>query len=219
MQELFGVLISPYVFIFVMPPQADTIIQFVNKITLNVPELGAVCGYSLFDLRKYGAGPLLGVFRLVIAPLRCAVCLWRFSGNKKYGGTVTANKDVRSRQGKMEKSMLSFCANNPDWATGSEASTLLGGLRRFQEEQTSSSAHGGGLMMDASIAELGGAAALGGGLLGGGFGATASMSLQSLAVPLGTSRYLRQENYFYWLNRVRVARCFFAAHWGDRIHA
>jgi autophagy-related protein 9 len=54
LQEMLGVLVSPYVLIVLMPAQADTLIEFVRKITLNVPGLGAVCGYSLFDLKKYG---------------------------------------------------------------------------------------------------------------------------------------------------------------------
>ncbi len=123
-----------------------------------------------------------------------------------------ASKDVRSRQGKMEKSIVSFHANHPEWAASPEASRLIGGLKRFQVDSTAAGmpAFSDG-PMNARGLGLGGAAMarLGASMMSLSAHPGASMSVQSLAMPLGTSRYMRQENYFYWLDRVRALMLWF----------
>ncbi len=53
-QEILGVFLAPYVLIKVMPRSAAKIIDFVSRVTVTVPGVGDVCGYSLFDLKKFG---------------------------------------------------------------------------------------------------------------------------------------------------------------------
>lgn len=132
-----------------------------------------------------------------------------------------ASKDVRSRQGKMEKSLINFHANHPDWAASAEAGHLIAGLKQFQEDSMCQQ-EGEGSAVPLPVQRLRTRAGIGGSIKApwdGGVasrlstsvmtrGPPASMSLQSLAVPLGASRYMRQENYFYWLDKVCVWRVF-----------
>ncbi len=61
---------------------ADSIIEFVRKISVQVDGVGCVCGYSLFDLGRFG--------------------------NPAYGAPADTARDLRSRQGKLEKSLVNF---------------------------------------------------------------------------------------------------------------
>ena len=53
-QEVLGVVLTPFILIKVMPRLVPSIIDFVKNVTITVPDLGAVCGYSMFDLERYG---------------------------------------------------------------------------------------------------------------------------------------------------------------------
>ncbi len=46
--------LAPYILMKVMPRSAPSIIDFVRRVTVTVPGVGDVCGYSLFDLKKFG---------------------------------------------------------------------------------------------------------------------------------------------------------------------
>eukprot|EP00736_Rhodelphis_marinus_P002412 Rmarinus@m.3997 len=87
--ELFGVIYAPLLLWFSLPQSADDIINFVKDFTKFVEGVGDVCGFASFDFEKYGS--------------------------VKYGSSVSSEPGMRSRQGKMEKSFLSFKNNHPGW--------------------------------------------------------------------------------------------------------
>jgi hypothetical protein len=173
------------------------------------------------------------------------------AGSRKYGAPEHAPKPLRSRQGKMEKSLINFHANHPDCEWDDNGTALLSHLRGFQHEQTgprpfplagdSLVARGLGnasrlyaprvrkLMAKSPYAPaqgygIGGAYGIGGVDAGasmaasalGGIGVAASttlgpansmrLSALSLAMPLGSTRYMGQANFFYWLDRVSWRR-------------
>lgn len=110
LQEILGTITTPLLLLFAMPRRAHHIIEFVKRVSVTQDNLGSMCGYALFDLRKFG--------------------------NAKYGAPRHASKLWRSRQGKMEKSLLSFQANYPEWSAESDGVELLQMLTHFQAAQS-----------------------------------------------------------------------------------
>mmetsp|Transcript_4303 Transcript_4303/g.12400 ORF Transcript_4303/g.12400 Transcript_4303/m.12400 type:complete len:983 (-) Transcript_4303:227-3175(-) len=102
-EEMLSVLLTPFVLYFSLPACADDIVAFVRDNTTHVDGLGDVCSLAGFDLRRHG--------------------------NPRYGSPVDCPKAARSRQGKMEKSLLSFATTYPGWDPGAAAKQLLGALR------------------------------------------------------------------------------------------
>lgn len=77
--------------------------RFVKDFTTNMDGVGDVCSLSAFDLVRHG--------------------------NSRYGSPVNAPKAQRSRQGKMEKSLLSFAATYTTWEPSDAAKQMLHALR------------------------------------------------------------------------------------------
>lgn len=96
---------------------ARAILQFIERISVDDPAVGAVCGYARFDLARFG--------------------------DALYGAPTSASKLMRSRQGKMEKSLLSFHANYPSWAPPPKAAAFLAELNQFQARQSTAMVGGG----------------------------------------------------------------------------
>lgn len=187
----------------------------------------------------------------------CPVCSPQtcITGNSKYGADRKTDANARPKQGKLEKSIVNFVANHPDWQPSRSAARVMGHLKAYQMQQ--SGIFGNELGATAPLSRAGSdygddlsdtsGTAPGqlrvrrgaGGLQlgpGGGWGRPTGvdagitgssmrrtmlassaarhlrhsdqpLSASSLMLPLGTERYLHQENYFYWLDRVRDCMC------------
>ncbi|KAF3335190.1 autophagy-related protein 9-like protein [Carex littledalei] len=107
LEEMASILITPYLLIFDIPKRVDDILRFVSDFTVYVQGVGDVCSLSLFDFEKHG--------------------------NKHYGSPCDAIKDMRSSQGKMEKSFLSFQSTYQSWEAGPHGQKFLSNLRNFKE--------------------------------------------------------------------------------------
>lgn len=51
-QELLAVLFAPVILCFSMPSCAQEIVEFVTEHTVEVPGVGSVCSYSVFDFGR-----------------------------------------------------------------------------------------------------------------------------------------------------------------------
>nr|CAB3494168.1 unnamed protein product [Digitaria exilis] len=80
LEEMASIFITPYLLIFVLPKRVNDIICFISEFTVYVDGVGDVCSLSLFDFQRHG--------------------------NRNYGSPLDSGKDMRSSQGKMEKSLL-----------------------------------------------------------------------------------------------------------------
>jgi autophagy-related protein 9 len=109
--EVLSIFVVPLILILHLPKQAGAITKFVQDFTETRPELGDVCSFAVFDFERHG--------------------------HAKYGSHVPHDKYYRSRQGKMEKSFLTFLENNPNW-TPSENGLLL--VKKVQDRQQELSA-------------------------------------------------------------------------------
>lgn len=109
--EVLSIFVVPLILIFHLPKQAAAVTKFVADFTETRPELGDVCSFAVFDFERHG--------------------------HAKYGSHVPHDKYYRSRQGKMEKSFITFLENNPNW-TPSENGKLL--VRKVQDRQQELSA-------------------------------------------------------------------------------
>ncbi|KAI3424722.1 hypothetical protein D9Q98_008111 [Chlorella vulgaris] len=99
LEELSSILLTPLLLWFSLPQCAGTVLSFVEQNTTYVEGVGDVCSLAAFDFQRHG--------------------------NTKYGAPADAPKGHRSRQGKMEKSFLSFAATYPAWEPGAAGQQLL----------------------------------------------------------------------------------------------
>ncbi|XP_062200971.1 autophagy-related protein 9-like isoform X2 [Phragmites australis] len=109
LEEMASIFVTPYLLIFVIPKRANDILRFISEFTVYVDGVGDVCSLSLFDFRRHG--------------------------NRNYGSPLDAARDVRSSQGKMEKSLLSFQSTYTSWEPNPDGKRFLCNLQRFKEKQ------------------------------------------------------------------------------------
>lgn len=81
---------------------SDAILQFVRNSTVHISGVGDVCSYSTFNFARHG--------------------------NIKYGSPFKAEKWHRSRQGKMEKSYMSFITSYCTWEPQPDMKKMLTNL-------------------------------------------------------------------------------------------
>ncbi|TKV97094.1 hypothetical protein SEVIR_9G473200v4 [Setaria viridis] len=109
LEEMASIFITPYLFIFEVPKRVDDILRFISDFTVYVDGVGDVCSLSLFDFKRHG--------------------------NRNYGSPFNAPKSLRSSQGKMEKSFLSFQSVYPSWEPDADGKQFLSNLQKFKERQ------------------------------------------------------------------------------------
>jgi autophagy-related protein 9 len=108
--SILGILIGPFWLIFSLPKYADDILQFIQEFTQYDSQLGYVCSLSSFDqLNKHG-NPKYG------APLRSLA--------EKNGANGTKN-------GKMEKSIITFAQNHPQWVPPADCQEMIRDIRDY----------------------------------------------------------------------------------------
>ena len=123
LEEIASVFAAPFVLWFPLCDSADDIIQFVRQFTTNKSGVGDICSLSAFDFNRHG--------------------------NKNYGAPSHAEKSNRSRQGKMEKSFLTFQATYPTWEPDTSGRNMLNSLNGFSN--TNESALGKSADLSASV--------------------------------------------------------------------
>nr|CAB3501422.1 unnamed protein product [Digitaria exilis] len=109
LEEMASIFITPYLLIFEVPKRVDDILRFISDFTIYVDGVGDVCSLSLFDFKRHG--------------------------NRNYGSPFNAPKSLRSSQGKMEKSFLSFKSVYPSWEANADGKQFLSNLQKFKEKQ------------------------------------------------------------------------------------
>jgi hypothetical protein len=111
------VLVTPLILCFSLPACASRILAFVKSHHRTVEGVGSVCDYSLFDLD------------------RC--------GSRRYGGRGPAEGGTEEEvdgagegegEGKLEKSVLTFYLNYPEWQAGPQVHRMLARWRAAWEE-------------------------------------------------------------------------------------
>ena len=104
-EELASVAVTPFILGCSLPRCAPAILRFVRDHTARLEGVGDVCSLAAFDFGRHG--------------------------NPKYGApSAAAQRAARSRQGKMEKSFLTFVATYPTWAPPPEGRRMLEALSR-----------------------------------------------------------------------------------------
>ena len=109
LEELVSVFVTPFLLWGPVSARAPELVQFTRHFTTRAGGVGATCSLAAFDFAKHGNG--------------------------KYGAPRTARKPARSKQGKMEKSFLSFTARYPTWEPGESGREMLRNVRRFRESE------------------------------------------------------------------------------------
>jgi autophagy-related protein 9 len=110
LREMASVLLAPFVLLFSLPQSAEAIVRFFHDFTVEYPGVGYVCSFSTFDLGEHGS--------------------------TKYGAPSDAPKEKKSRNGKLEKSIINFKAAHPDWQPAADGQKLISNLANFLVEST-----------------------------------------------------------------------------------
>jgi len=106
--EIVSVFTTPFVLLFTLPNCSERIVWFIQNFTTDINGVGDVCSYALFDLEHFGDPAYL-------AP-------GEEGSDKTRRGS---RREAPSKFGKMEKSLLSFSINHPDWHLPEDASRFL----------------------------------------------------------------------------------------------
>ncbi|MEW5298047.1 MAG: hypothetical protein WDW36_001210 [Sanguina aurantia] len=114
LEEMASLLLTPLMLYYTLPECADDIVRFVRDFTEHVDGVGDVCSLSTFSLRRHG--------------------------NAKYGSPAHCAKPSRSRQGKLEKSLLTFAATYPTWEPDPSARAMLATLGQHSASSSSAAA-------------------------------------------------------------------------------
>ena len=119
-QELLSVLLVPLVMLVTLPAASRRILAFIEKNTVHVPELGAVCKYSLFEFSEFEEQDVndeaRGPGEDETKNLRDSSIV---SNEDEYEDVEREYpyraKTLHMAESKLQKSVLSFAANYPRW--------------------------------------------------------------------------------------------------------
>jgi len=117
-EEISSIFLTPFTLFFSLPECAPRILDFIRDFTEEIEGVGQVCSLAMFDFERHG--------------------------NVKYGSQYQSDKRFRSRQGKMEKSFVSFCNHYDHWTPDGAGKEYLDSFRTFQSGMQSSLNGGGG---------------------------------------------------------------------------
>ncbi|GAA5965569.1 hypothetical protein JCM21900_005159 [Sporobolomyces salmonicolor] len=114
LQEIFSVLLTPFVLWYTLPNRAGPIVDFFREFTVHVDGLGYVCSFAVFDFKRHG--------------------------DTRFGAPVQVQEERwKSTEGKMEKSFLTFAASNPAWVPRDQTQSLF--LSKMTEVPAASTLH------------------------------------------------------------------------------
>ncbi|KAI5078776.1 hypothetical protein GOP47_0006447 [Adiantum capillus-veneris] len=106
LEELLSIFVTPYALIFLLPKYVEDMLQFIRDFSVHIDGVGDVCSLSVFDFEHHG--------------------------NQNYGSPFHTQKAMRSCQGKLEKSFLSFQSSYPHWVPDFNGKRFLSILADFQ---------------------------------------------------------------------------------------
>ncbi|GAA5905963.1 hypothetical protein JCM5296_001302 [Sporobolomyces johnsonii] len=114
LQEIFSVLLTPFVLWYTLPNCAGPIVDFFREFTVHVDGLGYVCSFAVFDFKRHG--------------------------DTRFGAPVQVQEERwKSTEGKMEKSFLTFAASNPAWVPRDQTQSLF--LSKMTDAPAASTLH------------------------------------------------------------------------------
>ena len=129
--EVLSVFLTPYILYHALPQSsgkditrrinvceallAELIVQFLQNYTKRIEGIGDICSLATFDFERHG--------------------------NKNYGSFYGTEKADRSKQGKMEKSFLSFVACYPSWRPHPCGQLFLDNLKPYLTVASDSDLH------------------------------------------------------------------------------
>jgi len=106
LREIFSVLFAPFILMFSLPQCSGALLNFFREFTVNAEGVGFVCACATFsEIEKHG--------------------------NVNYGAKQSGTKQTRMKQGKLEKSILTFKVNNPEWIPPPDSERMFSNLASF----------------------------------------------------------------------------------------
>ena len=116
LKEVATVLLAPFTLLITLPRSSRRIISFFSNFTANLPGVGHVVVWATFDIEHFG-NPRYGAptENMLSASSASASSASAPASSMEGPAPGKVHKAMMTRQGKMEKSFLTFKANNPAW--------------------------------------------------------------------------------------------------------
>lgn len=109
LQEIFSVLITPFVLWYSLPKCAGPVVDFFREFSVHVDGLGYVCSFAVSQARRSSQPCLLG--RRTDDEAGRQVFDFKRHGDPNFGAPVKNHEERwKSAEGKMEKSFMTFAA-------------------------------------------------------------------------------------------------------------
>lgn len=105
LEEVLSPIITPFILLFWLRPQAGKIVDFLRSFTVEVVGVGDVCSFSLMDVKLHGNTEWQAVSIHASAP--------------------APPKKQQADNGKTEMSLLHFHLMNPEWKPDNEGSAFI----------------------------------------------------------------------------------------------
>jgi len=147
LHEILSVAVTPFILMFCLPHSAERVVQFVAARTVEVQGVGHLCAYAMFDLDRdgdtkygnpaaaqgveWGGGQHVPGAANGEAPGNGSIRPSLPSSSPRAPLAPAAAFPLRPRQGKLEKSFLSFSMHNPHWRAEPEGPSAVQGGQRF----------------------------------------------------------------------------------------
>ena len=110
LKSMLSVVTSPFILYFYLVDESEKIIRFVQEFTIKDPDVGYICSFSQFSRLEH-------------------------HGNIAYGAPVHAEKSMRSKYGKLEKSVMTF-STNAVWQPPESCRSLLRNVEQYASTLT-----------------------------------------------------------------------------------
>lgn len=110
LKSMLSVVTSPFILYFYLVDESEGIIRFVQEFTIKDPNVGYICSFSQFSRLEQ-------------------------HGNVAYGAPVHAERSMRSKYGKLEKSVMTF-STNATWQPPESCQSLLRNVEQYASTLT-----------------------------------------------------------------------------------
>jgi len=119
LSEIGSIVVSPLILCLSLPSCAEKICKTVQRVKVDIPGVGDVCGYSCFDFDNFSDEN------------------WHAVSPDGFDDDTSINSSSRPRtkHGKMEKSFFNFKSAHPSWECPASGQNLLDRVTSYQQTQ------------------------------------------------------------------------------------
>ncbi|VDK56497.1 unnamed protein product [Anisakis simplex] len=139
LEELLSPLLTPFILIFWIRPQAREFVNFFHNFTISVDGLGDVCSFAQLDVSKHGDPTWNDGLEQdeQLQPSQCLELNVKEEQRRRMPSHLEFEQDerLRANDGKTELSLLHFFISNPDWNPPPGSMRFITQLRNWMDRE------------------------------------------------------------------------------------